>query len=145
MIGHNKNKVGFNGYYSQQSHTFPFKEDVILHSPIPSRCPSNTFITKAFINRSARSSVVSILLTMMSPLWTISLNMWYLYSMYLTLLWLLGSLEFVTAPLLSQYSVIGCYALGTTCRSIRKLWNQTTSLASSQAAIYSASKVESAI
>ena len=64
--------------------------------------------------------------------------------MCLPLLWLLGSLEFATAPLLSQYIVIDSYALGTTYRSLRKLWSQIASLAASQAATYSTSMVESA-
>ena len=113
----------------------------IMCSHIPSRCPSNTLVAKAFVNESTRFSVVSILLTTMSPLWTISLYRLFLHSMCFPLLCLLGSLEFATAPLLSQYSVIGSYALGTSCRSIRKLRSQIASLA----ATYSASMVESAV
>jgi len=53
-----------------------------------------------------------------------------------------GSIELATAPLLSQYSVIADCAEGTTSRSNRKFLSQITSLATSKAATYSASMLE---
>ena len=96
-------------------------------------------------NESIKLSSTAILTTLASLLCMISLMKWYFLSMYLSLLWLLGSLEFVTSPLLSQYNVIGLFMSGTTLRSVYNFLSQTNSLASSQAAIYLASMVESAM
>src|SRR6266542_1070967 len=56
----------------------------------------------------------------------------------------LGSLACAMAPLLSQQRFTGHPALGTTPSSIMNFLIQTTSFAASEAAIYSASVVESA-
>ncbi|CAA0828845.1 Unknown protein, partial [Striga hermonthica] len=77
-----------------------------------------------------------------TPPWRMPL--WYLRSMCLLALWARGSLEFATAPLLSQYTVITCGKLGITSKSTKKFLSQTASFAASEAAMYSASIVESA-
>ncbi|KAA0056634.1 hypothetical protein E6C27_scaffold288G001550 [Cucumis melo var. makuwa] len=60
-------------------------------------------------------------------------------------LWLLGSRKFATAPLLSQYKVIGRCIFGTISRSVKNFLSHTAFFATSQAATYSASIVKSAI
>ena len=71
--------------------------------------------------------------------------MWYFLSMCFPFLWFLGSLDYATAPLLSQNNVIGTCSILTTPRSERNFLSQTASFATSQAATYSASMVEFAI
>ena len=63
----------------------------------------------------------------------------------LTLLWILGSFEFATTTPLSQYNVSGLSISGTPSRSVKNLRSQTTSFATSQAAMYSTFIAESTI
>ncbi|GER40492.1 cholesterol 7-alpha-monooxygenase [Striga asiatica] len=99
---------------------------------------------KLFVKGSARLSSDVILATSTSPLPTISRIRWYLHSMFLLALWARGSFEFATAPLLSQYTVIPRGKLGITFKSTKKFLSQTAYFAASEAAMYSASMVDSA-
>lgn len=65
--------------------------------------------------------------------------------MCLVHLWNLGSLARAMAPVLSHNEVIGSSALGTSPRSVMNCFIQTPSFAASEATMYSASHVESAI
>jgi hypothetical protein len=97
------------------------------------------------VNGSARFSVEGIFATTVSPYATISLMRWYLPSMCFPLLWFLGSLDCVIAPLLSQNNVMGDYSILITPRFVRNFLSQTTSFAASPAAKYLGSIVESAM
>ena len=66
-------------------------------------------------------------------------------SMCFPYLWLRGSLELATVPLLSQYRVMDKFMFGTTSKSCRNFLSQTASFAASQAAMYSTSIAESAM
>ena len=103
------------------------------------------FCLNLLVKGSTRLSSDAIWLTATSPLFNISRMRWYFLSMCFPLLWLLSSFEFDTAPLLSQLSVIAGHSNGTTSRSIRKFFSHTASLAAFEAAMYSASMVESAM
>ena len=71
---------------------------------------------------------------------------WYFRLMCFPHLWLLGSREFATAPLLPQYKVIGRCIFRTTSKSVKNFLSHTASFPTSQSATYySASIVESAI
>ena len=113
-------------------------------SPIPSRCCSKLRAGKVLVNRSTMLFADAIFSTETSPLLTISLTRWNFRSMCFPLRLFLGSLALATAPLLSQYSLIGSCIFGTTFSSFKNSRSQTTSLAASQAATYSTSMVESA-
>ncbi|CAA0840370.1 Unknown protein, partial [Striga hermonthica] len=122
-----------------------YVDPITIHlTPIPSTCLAKTFSGKLFVKGLARLSSDAILVISTSPLATISLIRWYLRSMCLLALWARGSLEFATAPLLSQYTIITRGKLGITSKSTKKFLSLTASFAASEAAMYSASIVESA-
>ena len=113
--------------------------------PIPSTCHSKTLVVKGLVKGYARLSTNVIFVITMSPLCTISLLRWYFLWTCFWLLWLLGSLDCATTPLLSQWTISGCRTKGTTPSFIRNFLSHTASLVALQVAIYPATEVESAI
>ena len=113
--------------------------------PIFSRCRSNCSWVIGLVSGSATLSAEATLRMLTSPRDIYSRILWKRLSMCLEFWWDLGSLAWAIAPLLSQYKATGNAMVGTTPRSEMNFLIQTASLAASDAAIYSASVVESAV
>ena len=131
--------------FSQQSPTSSQSIFGISRIPMESKCKLKGFPGMALVKGSAKFCCDAIWVTSTSPLCTISLIRWYFLSICFCFLWFFGTLDWATAPLLSQNSLRGAVTAGTTSRSYRNLRSHTASFAASDAATYSASVVESAI
>ena len=79
-----------------------YKTPTCLLTPIQSTCFSKTRTGRDFVNGSAKFSSDATLMTTTSPLSIMSRIKWYFLSMCFCFLWFLGSLDYATAPLLSQ-------------------------------------------
>src|SRR5664279_976588 len=112
--------------------------------PIALVCATVLGWGSGLVSGSATFASVCILQSLISPDSTNCRISWYLLSMCLFFWCHLGSLACAIAPELSQYTSNGLDKLGTTPRSIRNFLIHTPSFAASEAAMYSASVVESA-
>src|SRR5580698_2518988 len=108
-------KTGLRAYQTQQTPTCTHNQSLIHLTPSLSICPSKTFAGKALVKGSAKFCKEAILVSTMSPL------------VYL------GFLEFATAPLFSQKSIMGLTASGTTPSSMRNFLSQAASFEASEA------------
>src|SRR6266852_2845415 len=77
------------------------------------------------------------------PAWTFSRTQWYFESICLVLLWNRGSLAILTAPVLSEFSMVGFCWMSPS--SLYRFLNHDASFPDSHRAIYSASVVLMAV
>ena len=117
----------------------------MYRTPIALWCWSCFARGRGLVNGSAIFRSVCTLQISITPLWTWSWMELWRRLMCFVFRWNLGSLAMAMAPVLSQKSVIGPDALGTTPRSVMSSFIQIPSWAASEAAMYSASHVDAAM